>query len=258
MRGAVTCFAPPSRAFCISGSVGSPSASAHDDDGVLASEFVRDQALGEVIRDPPLAVHDEHVLVGAGGEHDRRTPHPVLVHVFERDRAGAPVVERADHMHGLRPGEAAHELRDALMLADIGTLVPAGEQGQQRHHGGERQAPHRPDTERDRVRHRQPAQQASRPRWNGTADQRHHPRLETRERQRRGEQVRGRREPLHRVMQLSRQRRRRQLPVERLMDPRIDRVHSWSSSTCNSASRARCTRILSVGIRSPVTAAISS
>src|SRR5439155_1628845 len=34
------------------------------------------------------------------------------------------------------------------------------------------------------------------------------------------------------------------------MDSRIDRIHAWSSNTCNSASRARCTRILSVGMRS--------
>src|SRR5439155_2550978 len=46
----------------------SPADGPHDEQRVLAPEAVADVAAGERIGDPALAVHDEHVLVGAGGE----------------------------------------------------------------------------------------------------------------------------------------------------------------------------------------------
>src|SRR5207247_2126077 len=76
-------------------------------------------------------------------------------------------------------------------------------------------------------------------------DARHHPRFEAGGRRGRGEELRRGVQALHRAPQVRRQVAPGDLAVERLMDPRINRVHAWSSNTCNSASRARCTRILS-------------
>ena len=96
--------------------------------------------------------------------------------------------------------------------------------------------------------------------WRRAPDPRHHARLEARARLggRRHKEISGggdlRRDP----PQLFRERLGGQLAVQHLMNSRIDRVHAYSSSTFSSASRARCTRILSVGMRSPVAAAISS
>ena len=65
-------------------------------------------------------------------------------------------------------------------------------------------------------------------------------------------------EPQHHRPQLGRQALRRQVAVQDLMDTRIQFAHRCSFRASNNASRARCTRIFKVGMRSPVSAAISS
>ena len=72
-------------------------------------------------------------------------------------------------------------------------------------------------------------------------------------------QLRRRHQPGVRLPQIRRQFAGITLRIERLLQPRINWAHRTTSSSASSnASRARCTRILSVGMRAPVTAAISS
>src|SRR3989441_9995452 len=61
-----------------------------DHDRVFPAEVVRHLALRQVVRDPALPVHHEHVLVRAGGEDEGAAPHAAVVRLLERDRAGPP------------------------------------------------------------------------------------------------------------------------------------------------------------------------
>src|SRR5438552_803414 len=110
--------APPAGSSRASGGdrVSSPGG-ADDENRVLASEVVFHEAVRQVIRHPALAVHDEHVFARPGVEHHGGAPHAVVIPVLQRNRAGAPVVERADHVHGPGVREAPDELRDALVIA---------------------------------------------------------------------------------------------------------------------------------------------
>ncbi len=101
-------------------------------------------------------------------------------------------------------------------------------------------------------------QRSSRRRRGGAAQRREHASRHARGRRRRAQQAGRALEPQDRRLQLGRQALQRQLAVQDLVDSRIEFAHRCSFNASNSASRARCTRIFNVGMRSPVTAAISS
>ena len=212
-----------------------------------------------MVGDPPFTIHDEHVFVRSGGEDDGGAPHAVVVRILERNSAGAPVVERPDHVHGASVGKPPDELGDALVLAEHRASLLGRNQGQQRHSSSERQAPRGPNSEGDGMGRGEPTHQPPRPgaRRCRPPERGHHARLEPRGRWRRREERRHGLQSIYGSPQLGRQTVPRDLAVQRLMDSRIDRVHAWSSNARNSASRARCTRIFRVGMRTPVTAAIS-
>src|SRR2546430_16906837 len=79
----------------------------------------------QVVRDPALPVHHEHVLVRAGGEDEGAAPHAVVGRFLERDRAGAPVVERSHDVHRTGAREAADELGGTFVL-EIGRASGRG------------------------------------------------------------------------------------------------------------------------------------
>src|SRR5260370_535113 len=74
---------------------------------------------------PPPAPprHGQQAPGGAGRGPPGGPPHAVGVGLLGRERLGAPVVERADDVDRVRPGEATDKLDDALMLPDIGALA---------------------------------------------------------------------------------------------------------------------------------------
>ena len=183
-----------------------------------------------------------------------------MISIPERNCPRAPVVERSRHVNGVRAREAGDELGDPLLLPDAGGLVAGREQRDQRDRRSQREAPRRPNPQRDGMRCREPAGQPPHPGRRRPTDRGHHARLDAPSRPlRNGRAEHGGRglQPRHLQRQLGRQALPGDLAVERLMNPRIDRLHACSSSACSNASRARCTRIFSVGMRSPVTAAIS-
>src|SRR6266571_4713486 len=238
----------------------------HEEQRILlaGTESVIDEAAREWIGHPALAVDDEHVLVCSRRQNGCPVPDTVAVVVAQVDQATAPVVERADDFNRTGSGEMADEVRDALTLArgGNGTLLPGQQQnrGKSGHQGqrldwtqSEGDGPwtpeppdhatyaivrehvnrHLADLRRDAIRDAQP--------------------------RRRLEQLGRRNQPGVRLPQIRRQLGRITLAIERFLQPWINWVHRTTSSSASSnASRARCTRILSVGIRAPVTAAISS